>query len=208
MHIVHYLFVIMNLTVSPKQSKKLPQGIIAWVVYGKTVPQAYSIQFDKNSFIKLYRQCGSSTPFDLVGEGIKQMVLVQDIQKDNVSNVVYHVDFLALNKDQKVQTHVPLKFIGESLVEKSSLGRIQYLKDSLLIEALPADLPRELEVDITSIQTLNDSVFVSDIKVSDKIIIKEDKDLPVVVAVEISEEKEETPTATTTTEATTDTPAK
>jgi ribosomal protein L25 (general stress protein Ctc) len=58
----------------------------------------------------LYRQCGSSTPFDLVGGDINQMVLVQDFQKTNVSNMVYHVDFLAIDKDQKVQTHVPLKF--------------------------------------------------------------------------------------------------
>lgn len=178
----------MNLAVSYKQSKKLPQGIIAWVVYGKTVPKAYSIQFDKNTFIKLYRQCGSSTPFDLVGEGIEQMVLVHDIQKDNVSNIVYHVDFLALAKDQKVQTHVPLRFIGESLVEKNSLGRIQYLRDSILVEALPGDLPHDLEIDITNIHTLNDSIFISDIKVSKNIIVKEEQDTPIVVAVEISEE--------------------
>lgn len=116
------------------------------------------------------------------------MVLVHDIQKDNVSNIVYHVDFLALAKDQKVQTHVPLRFIGESLVEKNSLGRIQYLRDSILVEALPGDLPHDLEIDITNIHTLNDSIFISDIKVSKNIIVKEEQDTPIVVAVEISEE--------------------
>lgn len=193
----------MNLTVSPKQSQKLPQGTIAWVVYGKTVPQWYSIQFDKNMFIKAYRQCGSSTPLDLVWDWIQQMVLIHDIQKDHVSNMVYHVDFLAIDKNQKVQTYVPLRFVGESVVEKNGLGRIQYVKDTILVEALPADLPHGIEVDVSGIQTLNDSVFVSDLKIEGKVLIKEDMDSPLVVAVEITEEKEETTSASETSDTST-----
>jgi large subunit ribosomal protein L25 len=120
------------------------------------------------------------------------MVLIHDIQKDHVSNMVYHVDFLAIDKNQKVQTYVPLRFVGESVVEKNGLGRIQYVKDTILVEALPADLPHDIEVDVSGIQTLNDSVFVSDLKIEGKVLIKEDMDSPLVVAVEITEEKEET----------------
>lgn len=71
------------------------------------------------------------------------------------------------------------------------MGRIQYVKDEILIEALPSDLPHTISIDISSIHTLNDSIFVSDVQVSDKIVIKEDMELPVVVAVPIVEEVDE-----------------
>ena len=180
----------MQLNVSHKSSSKLPQWLIAGVVYGKDV-KTYSVKFDKNEFIKLYRQTGASTPFDLVWDGIKQMVLIHDFQKDNVSNMIHHVDFLAIDKNKKVQTYVPLVFLWESLLEKNGLGRIQYVKDEILIEALPSDLPHTISIDISSIHTLNDSIFVSDFQVSDKIVIKEDMELPVVVAVPIVEEVDE-----------------
>lgn len=180
----------MQLNVSHKSSSKLPQWLIAGVVYGKDV-KTYSVKFDKNEFIKLYRQTGASTPFDLVWDGIKQMVLIHDFQKDNVSNMIHHVDFLAIDKNKKVQTYVPLVFLWESLLEKNGLGRIQYVKDEILIEALPSDLPHTISIDISSIHTLNDSIFVSDVQVSDKIVIKEDMELPVVVAVPIVEEVDE-----------------
>jgi large subunit ribosomal protein L25 len=44
--------------------------------------------------------------------------LIQDIQLDPVTDVLIHVDFLAVNKDEKVTTEIPVKMIGESMVEK------------------------------------------------------------------------------------------
>jgi large subunit ribosomal protein L25 len=44
--------------------------------------------------------------------------LIHDIQVDPVSDVLMHVDFLAIKADEKVTTEVPLKMIGESPIEK------------------------------------------------------------------------------------------
>jgi hypothetical protein len=66
------------------------------------------------------------------------------------------------------------------------------LRDNIVVEALPGDLPHDITLDISSIETLNDSLFIKDLVVSEKVIIKEEMDMPIVVAVAISEEKEET----------------
>jgi len=48
------------------------------------------------------------------------MVLIQDMQVDPVTDRLTHVDFLAVRKDEKVKTKVPVLLTGESSVEKLS----------------------------------------------------------------------------------------
>jgi large subunit ribosomal protein L25 len=49
------------------------------------------------------------------------MVLIQDISQNPVTDVVIHVDFLAINKDEKVTTEIPVVLVGESEIEKLGL---------------------------------------------------------------------------------------
>ncbi len=98
------------------------RGFIPAVVYGKHLQKPLSIVCNKNDFIKKYKEAGYSTPLTLEGtlEGkkIDQLVLIQDIQLDPVSDVALHVDFLAIQADEKVTTEVPIKMTGESPIEK------------------------------------------------------------------------------------------
>ena len=124
---------------------------------------------------------------------------------DPVSDVLLHVDFLAVNKNEKVTTEVPLKVIGESSVEKLGLGKIQVLKDFIEVEAFPQDLPHDFTVDISAIQDINDTIFVSDIKVSSKVTVLDDPEQALVTVLILTEETEEAAAAP---EAAAATPAK
>jgi large subunit ribosomal protein L25 len=118
----------------------------------------------------------------LSGEGIDEMVLVHDFQLDPVSDVALHVDFLALTKGEKVSAEVSIVMIGdeESSVVKSGDGSIQLVKDSLAIEALPKDLIREIEVNVSDIEDVNTVLFVKDLTLPSGVEIKDDLDLPVI----------------------------
>gem|GEM_PF-5632151 len=52
------------------------------------------VDFDKQEFIRLYNKTGYSTPFNLKGDSIDQLVLIHDIALDPVTDYVLHVDFL------------------------------------------------------------------------------------------------------------------
>jgi large subunit ribosomal protein L25 len=104
-----------------------------------------------------------------------------------------HVDFLAVNKNEKVTTEVPLKIIGESAVEKLGLGKIQVLKDFIEVEAFPQDLPHDFTVDISTIQDINDTIFVKDIKVSSKVTVLDEPEQALVTVLILTEEVEEAP---------------
>jgi large subunit ribosomal protein L25 len=117
--------------------------------------------------------------------------LIQDIQLDPVSNVLLHVDFLAIKADEKVTTEIPLILTGESPLEKSGDGIVQLVKDSIEVEALPQDLPHNITVDISVIETLNDTIFVKDIILSDKVTLLDDPEQAIVTTTSIQEEEVE-----------------
>ena len=150
----------------------------------------------KNDFLKRYKEAGYSTPMTLKGKDIDQMVLIQDIQLDPVTDNLLHIDFLAVSKDEKVRTEVPVILIGESSVEKLGEGKIQLIKDFIEVEALPQDLPHNVSVDISVIKTMNDTIFVKDLKFSDKVTVLDDLEQAVITVLKLAEEEVETPAAT------------
>ena len=57
-------------------------------------------------------------------------------------------------------------------------------------------MPHDIQIDISVIQKVSDTIFVKDIKLSDKIKIHDDLNQPVVTVLTLTEEIEETPVAT------------
>ena len=112
----------MELIVTARQDTKAKdlrkEGLIPGIIYGKQLKTPLKVACKRNDIIKKYKEAGYSTPLTLSGDGIDQLVLIQDIQVDPVSDVLIHIDFLAVNRNEKVTTEIPVKMIGESMVEK------------------------------------------------------------------------------------------
>ena len=167
--------------------------MVPCIVYGKHLQAPLVVSCIKNDIIKRYKEAGYSTPLTLEGDNIKELVLIQDIQIDPVSNILLHVDFLAIKADEKVTTEIPVVLTGESLLEKSGDGIVQLVKDTIEVEALPQDLPHNITVDISGIETMNDTIFVKDLKLSDKVTILDDPEQAIVTtqSTQVEEEVEE-----------------
>ena len=171
---------VTNRSLTGKKVKNLRnEGLIPAVVYGNHLDGNTSISLIKNDFLKLYRKRGISLPIELDGD-IKEMVIVKDYAVDPVTDELLHVDFLAVKKDQEVETHVPLVFIGESKVEKAKLGQLQYVKDSLAIKAKPGDLVAEIKVNVASIKEVSDVMFVSDVVLPKGVELIDDPEISII----------------------------
>ncbi len=176
---------------SGKRNKLLrAKWLIPGVIYGRHMANTNQIVFNKNEFLKLYKKVWTSTVIDLTWWAT-EMVLIHDIQVDHITNNLLHVDFLAVKADEEVTAQVPVVLVGESPLVKSGEGRIDLLRDSVSVTALPRSLPHEIAIDISTILTLDDGFFVRDIKLEKGVTINEELDLPVVVAVEIESWEEE-----------------
>jgi large subunit ribosomal protein L25 len=177
-----------------KNTKLREQGLIPGVVYGrKTKP--LSLSLDLKEFLNIYRQAGDTDLIDLVidnkGQEITKKVLVQAISRDYVTSQPLHIDFYEVEMDKPVTTHVPLVFIGESPAIKKG-GILVKSMDEIEIEALPKDLPHQIEVDISSLDTFDKSIYVKDINLPTgvKSLVKEDTPVVTVTAPITEEELE------------------
>lgn len=144
------------------------QGYIPGVIYGKKV-HSQSVQVPYNEFFSVYKKAGGSALIDAsVADSAPRKVLIHGVSKNNVSDKIEHVDFLAVDMKEKLKTDVPLKFVGESKAVKESGGVLIHNFDSLEIECLPEDLIPEINIDISPLNEIGDAIYVKDIKLGDK----------------------------------------
>ena len=160
--------------VSGKKVKTLREkGVIPAVVYGAG-HKPVSIQIESKQFEKVFKIGGESTIIKLkTGEEIKN-VLIHDIARDPVKDNIIHIDFYEVRMDQVITTEVPLVFEGESPAVKNLEGTLVKNLTEVEIEALPKDLPHEIKVDISILQTFDDHIKISDLKLSQGVKILED----------------------------------
>lgn len=180
--------------ITGKKVKQLRrQDIIPAVIYGKHTKDAILISCNKNDFLKLFKKAGHSTPITITWEWIDQLALIHEIQVDPVTDFLGHIDFLAVSRDEKVTAEIPVILVWESSIEKLWEGKIQLLKDTVEVEAYPQDLPREIKIDISTIQKMSDVIFVKDLDVWSKVEILEDQEQAMVTVMAFTEETEEAP---------------
>lgn len=174
-------------TVKAKDLRK--NGLIPAVAYGKKF-SATSIAVPYVDFVRAFNQGGETTlmQFEVDGKNVK--ALVHEITKDPVSDKVSHIDFYVPEAGKKVTTQVPVHFIGESAAVKAGGILVKVLQE-IEVEALPENLPHSIEVDTSVMQTLEDSVKISDIKFANGVSCTLDADEVVAAVVAPKEESEE-----------------
>lgn len=157
--------------------------------FGKTTT---SISVPLVIFKKVWREAGESSAVNLSMEGGENIdVLIHEVQVDPVTDEPIHADFLVIDMKKKISVKMPLEFVGVSNAVKSGIGNLVKVLHEIEIEALPKDLPHNLTVDISSLETLDSQVTVSDIVLPSGVVALTPPDEVVVSIVAQVEEKEE-----------------
>ncbi|MBA5247022.1 50S ribosomal protein L25/general stress protein Ctc [Marnyiella aurantia] len=147
-------------SVGKKSTKALRDAeLVPCVVYGGGEPLNFSTE--EKSFKGLVYTPEAHT-VELVIDGETIPAVLQDIQFHPISDKILHVDFYQLSDDKPVVMEVPVKITGRSKgVMAGGVLRQSFRK--LRVKALPANLPDEVEVDITPLK-IGGKVYVGDIK--------------------------------------------
>jgi large subunit ribosomal protein L25 len=167
-------------------------GFIPAVVYGPK-QEPVSIKINTLAFLKAYKQAGESTVVELSVEGENYEVLIKDITKEAIRGDVLHADFYAIEKGKKVSVHVPLEFIGEAPAEKLG-GIVVKVLQEVEVEAMPKDLPHEIEVSIESLVDMDSQIRAGDIKMPNGVTLLTDAE-EAIVLIQAQREEEEEPVA-------------
>ena len=144
-------------------------GKIPAVFYGAG-KDATSISISNIEFKKVWREAGESSAVKIGMDSGDINVLIHEVQVDPVTDEPIHVDFLAIDMKKKINVKVPLEFEGVSNAVKSGIGNLVKALFEIEVEALPADLPHNLIVDISKLETLQDNITVFDIKLPSGVV--------------------------------------
>ena len=165
-------------------------GEIPAVFYGMGKATT-SISVGTVPFKKVWRDAGESSAIVVSTPAGDVDVLIHEVQTDPVTDEPIHVDFLAIDMKKKITVKVPLDFVGVSGAVKSGLGNLVKVLHEIEIEALPKDLPHNLEVDISTLEGLDNTIVVSDIKLPSGVVaITNSSDVVASIVAQV-EEKEE-----------------
>lgn len=167
-------------TVLGRKVKKLRQeGAIPAHVFGHKVKTIH-VQVKDTEFSKVFEKAGETGIIDLSVDDQKRPVLVRNIQMHPVTDKPLHIDFYQVNLSEKVKVDVPLEITGQALAAEKKIGLLLTPVTELEVEALPADIPEKIEVDVSNLANVGDEVKVKDLKVNrDKITIQTDEELVV-----------------------------
>lgn len=155
------------------------QGIIPAHVFGHKVKTEH-VQVKATDFHNVFEKVGETGIIALTIGDDKRPVLVKDTQVHPATDDLLHIDFYQVNLSEKVKVNVPIEFIGESPAVEKKVGLLLTPISEIEIEALPADLPENIEVDISNLAAIDDEIKVKDLKVDrEKIEVLADEELVV-----------------------------
>ncbi len=158
---------------SARQAGRLPG-----VVYGHG-KETEAIEVDGREFGRVFDKAGYNGILLLkIGDDRAINALIHEVQFSPLRHQPIHADFYRVKMDEVIRTTVPLHFIGESTAVFQDGGSLIPNLEEVEVEALPANLPSSIEVDISVLDDFEKSIGVSDLKVGSEVkIITEESEL-------------------------------
>jgi large subunit ribosomal protein L25 len=154
-------------------------GITPANVYGGKV-ESTSVQADTAALTHLLRASTRNAIINLniEGEGKPRTVVVRELKRDPVTGQLLHVDFYQVSMTEKMRADVPVVLTGSSEAVSTYGGILLQMVESVAVEALPADIPTQFEVDVSRLTELEQSLHVRDLDIDEsKVTLMSDPDV-------------------------------
>jgi large subunit ribosomal protein L25 len=99
---------------------------------------------------------------ELKMSGDTRTAILREIQWDPVTDEILHVDFLRVDKNQEIDDSVPIVFRGRAKGAAEG-GVFQGLRSTLDVRCKPADLPKEIVLDVDHLG-VHQSIHAGEVK--------------------------------------------
>ena len=151
------------------------------VLYGHGMSESVNLQLDPkvlNKALENPKKANALMSVDLGSDAGSHTVLVREVQRHPVKRTILHVDLVVPDLEKNITATVPLRFIGKS-VGVSMGGRLRTPYREVNVSARPADIPVDIEVDITTLD-MGDLIKASELNVGENVSVVYDEDFVVV----------------------------
>jgi large subunit ribosomal protein L25 len=160
------------------------EGIIPVHLYGQGV-ESRALQCHGPMLIQVLSRAGGNTPITITirGEEGSQLAFAREIQWDPRRDSLNHVDFLVAEATRLVSAQVPIILIGESSGARSSGGTVMQQLRTVDVEALPLEMPAQIEIDLAVLTEAAGVIRAGDLAFTSNVNLLTDPD-EVVVRIE------------------------
>ncbi len=144
------------------------------VLYGQGVlPQ--SVSLPRTEFVRVLSAAGYSSLIDVSVEGGAMVkAVIKAVQSHPLTLDPMHVDLHQVRMDEEMTAEIPLKFIGESAAMKVLAGTLVKSLDKVTVKCLPANLPHEIEVQLSMLATFEDAITIADLVLGTGVVVEGD----------------------------------
>lgn len=177
-----------------KKVKQLRRaGIVPGNVYGRRL-ESVAVQAPLAEVRRVFRSVprNSVVRVQIEGEKGTRPVVLRVVDRNPVSGEVRHVELYQVDLSRPIHSEAALVLVGESEAVHNGGTLVQNM-DVLMLEALPTDMPAEIEVDITTLVNFGDAIHVGDLTLPANVraVADEVSLIATVVAPRVEEEEEE-----------------
>jgi len=160
------------------------QGIIPGVLYGKGHARAIAVR-ERDLRAAVSGPSGLHAILDVVIEGQKTVhsSILADYQQDPIRGTISHIDLREIRLDQPIHASVVVQLVGESVGVKAG-GMLSLVARELNVEALPAEVPEHIEVDVSALE-VGDVLRLADMSAIDNVTFLDDPHETVIATVSV-----------------------
>jgi len=172
------------------------QGITPSHLFGHNI-KSLALQGPTGELEHVIAQAGMTRLINLQIEADKQpkMVFIREIQRDPLSGRLLHIDFYQVSMKERMTADIPIVLVGQAPALKEKGHIVTQLLNHLGVECLPDKLPPQIEVDLSQLEAMGQTIHVSDIALDPEVTVTTEPDQPVVKVTEVAaariEEEEE-----------------
>lgn len=157
-----------------KKIKRLRKtGVLPANIYGKGV-ESLAVQVPYKEFEAVFKDTGETGLIDVVVDGQARPALIHNVQYHHVTRIPLHADFYQVNLKEKVKTMIPVVTLGEPKAVTEKVGLLLQPISEIEVEALPADLPEKIEVNVENLAAVDEQITVADLKISSDVTVLTD----------------------------------
>ena len=148
------------------------QGITPVHLFGHNIESA-ALQCDTTQLQHALAQAGRTRLINLKLDKAKKPrnVVVREVQREPHTGELLHVDFYQVSMEEKIRVDIPIVPVGEAPALKLKDNFLTQELNSLTIECLPDEIPASVELDVSSLTEVDQTIHVQDITLGKEITV-------------------------------------
>jgi large subunit ribosomal protein L25 len=156
------------------------QGLTPVHLFGHGI-ESLALQCDTDELERVLDRAGQTRliTLKLAKERKSRTAVIREFDRDWRKGQLLHVDFYQVKMEEKIKLEVPIVLVGEAPALKSKANMLEHELATLTIECLPAKIPSDVEVDVSSLTEPEQAIRVQDIVLDKDIAVLNHPDLVV-----------------------------